>query len=426
MFDGSRDAVAVVGLGYVGLPLSLVLADADFEVTGIDVDEARVASLRAGQSYVNDVSDDRLQAHLDDRFVPTTEWDAIREVDAVSICVPTPLRKTGHPNVSYVVDAAGSVAERVTNGTLVILESTVYPGATEEIVAGELEERGFTVGEDVFVAFSPERLDPGNEQFGPRDIPKVIGGVTPVCTEVTRELYGIAFDEIVEVQSSAEAELVKLLENTFRSVNIAFINELAKVADELDVDIWRAIDAAATKPFGFMPFYPGPGLGGHCIPNDPQYLSWKANQQGVDIQFIELADQINREMPRYVIERLVRLLNERAVAPANADVLVVGAAYKPNVSDTRESPALDVISLLQDYGASVAYHDPYVPELEVDGTEYESVPLDEEVLAAQDCIVVVTAHDRTPLQPLAATESLVFDTRNALEGFENAVNVVRL
>ncbi|PSP86465.1 UDP-N-acetyl-D-glucosamine dehydrogenase [Halobacteriales archaeon QS_4_66_20] len=417
--------VGVVGLGYVGLPLSLAMHRAGYDVVGVDVDEDTVASLRDGHSTVSDVSDADVANALEEGITFTTDYAALSAVDGVSICVPTPLRKTDTPDLSFVVDAAQQLAPMVPDGCTVVLESTVYPGATREVVGDTLAENGKTTGEDIYLAFSPERIDPGNEEYGPTEIPKVLGGVTDACGDHAEALYEQVFDEIVRVNSATEAELVKLLENTFRAVNIGLINELAQVAHELDANIWSTIDAAATKPFGFMSFYPGPGLGGHCIPVDPFYLSWKASQQGIDTRFIHLADTVNREMPGHVVQRVVELLNDRGIALSNADILVAGVAYKPDVSDTRESPAIDIINQLEGWNADVAYHDPHVPTLDVVGTEYESVELTRERLQAADCVVLVTDHSGFDIKEIATAAPLVFDTRNATEGVEGD-NIVRL
>jgi UDP-N-acetyl-D-glucosamine dehydrogenase len=410
--------VGVIGLGYVGLPLSLAMADAGFDVTGVDVDAETVDQLRRGNSTVNDIDDESLARALGDGLQFTTEYEALSSVDAVSICVPTPLRKTDSPDLSFVVDAAERLAPVLPTGCTVVLESTVYPGATREVVGTTLADNGVTVGEDIYLAFSPERIDPGNEEYGPTEIPKVLGGVTDDCGDHAQAIYEQVFDEVVRVNSATEAELVKLLENTFRAVNIGLINELAQVAHELDVDIWSVIDAAATKPFGFMSFYPGPGLGGHCIPIDPFYLSWKADQQGIDTRFIDLADTVNREMPTHVVQRVVEQLNERGTALSNAEVLVLGVAYKPDVSDTRESPALDIISKLEDWHADITYHDPYVPEFDVLGETYESVPLTEKRLSETDCVVLVTDHTELDLDTVVEHADFVFDTRNATQEFD--------
>jgi UDP-N-acetyl-D-glucosamine dehydrogenase len=420
-----RMRVGVVGLGYVGLPLALAMHDAGYEMVGVDVDSDKVERLRDGDSTVNDVSDARLRKAMNDRLTVTTDYAALADVDGVSICVPTPLRKTDTPDLSYVIDAAERLAPVVPEGCTVVLESTVYPGATEEAVSDVLMENGAEVGETLFLAFSPERIDPGNEVYGPTDIPKVLGGVTDACGDYAEALYGPVFDEIVRVDSATEAELVKLLENTFRAVNVGLINELAQIAHELDVDIWSVIAAAETKPFGFMSFYPGPGLGGHCIPVDPFYLSWKADQHGVDTRFIDLADTVNREMPQHVVHRIISLLNDRTTALSNADVLVVGAAYKPDVSDVRESPAVDIIAELVAWDANVDYHDPHVPELEVGTTTFESVPLTDASLQESDCVVLVTDHSALDVAAIVDEAPLVFDTRNATADVK-AANVVRL
>ena len=420
-----RQRVGVVGLGYVGLPLALAIVDAGHEVVGVDVDEERVNQLRDGRSYVTDVPDDAIDGALQSGFEPTTDYDELADVSHVSVCVPTPLRKTGQPDVSYVLDATERLADAIDDGTTVVLESTVYPGATEEIIAETFADRDFAVGEDVFVAFSPERVDPGNEEYGIRDIPKVLGGVTDGCGDRAQALYDTVFGEIVRVDSCTEAELVKLLENTFRSVNIGLINEMARIADTLDADIWSVVDAAATKPFGFMPFYPGPGLGGHCIPVDPMYLSWKANQSGVETKFIDLADKINRSMPTFVVSKVTDLLNWEGIPLSEADVLVVGVAYKADVSDVRESPALDIMELLANKGASVSYHDPFVPAVETTSESYESVALTPERLASTDCVVITTEHTQFDIPALVEQTTLVFDTRNATAGL-NAAHVHRL
>ena len=423
--EDEQTRVGVIGLGYVGLPLTLAMHDAGYDVIGVDIDGDKIDRLRSGQSTVNDVTDEKVQAATNEGLTFTTDYDLLSDADGVSICVPTPLRKTDTPDLSFVLDAAERLASVITDGCTVILESTVYPGATEGALTDVFAENGAVVGEDIYLAFSPERIDPGNEEYGPTDIPKVLGGVTDKCGDRAQALYDPVFDEVVRVDSATEAELVKLLENTFRAVNIGLINELAQIAHELDVDIWDAIDAAETKPFGFMPFYPGPGLGGHCIPIDPFYLSWKANEHDVDTRFIDLADTVNREMPQHVVQRIVRQLNDRGTALSNADILVVGAAYKPNVSDTRESPAIDIFTELDNWGAGVDYHDPYVPKLEVDDATYESVSLSDERLNAADCVIVVTDHSTLDIDRLVDESSLIFDTRN-VTGHHDDDHVVRL
>lgn len=411
--DNSSQTHGVVGLGYVGLPLALAMSKSGFDVIGVDIDKERVDMLANGTSYITDVSDEEVTKGLEQGFEPTTEYDDLSSIDSVSICVPTPMRKTGSPNLSYVSAAADSLEDVIPEKTTVILESTVYPGATEEMVAGPLTENGWEIGEDVFVAFSPERIDPGNEEYGPTDIPKVLGGVTQAGGDRAQAIYEQVFDQVVRVDSAKEAELVKLLENTFRAVNIGLINEMAQVAHRLDADIWNVIDAAKTKPFGYMPFYPGPGLGGHCIPVDPMFLSWQANQQGIDTEFIDLADQVNREMPEFVVSRVIDLLNAESVPVPDANVLILGTAYKPNVSDTRESPAFDIISELEDRDATIAYTDPYVPAFEVVGTSYESVELTSDRLDWADIVIILTDHDDFDIEWVVEESSLLFDTRNA-------------
>lgn len=420
------ERVGVIGLGYVGLPLALALVDAGYEVVGVDISEKRVQQLHKGESYVRDVADTEVSEALDAGLEPTTEYNELSDVGAVSICVPTPLRKSGQPDVSYVVDASKRLAEVLEEKSVVILESTVYPGATEEVVTDQLAKNGWTVGDDIFVAFSPERIDPGNEEYGVRDIPKVIGGVTEACGNHAIAVYEPVFEQIVRVSGSKEAEFVKLLENTFRGVNIGLINELALTANRMEIDIWDVIDAAATKPFGYMPFYPGPGLGGHCIPIDPQHLSWKAKQQGLETRFIELADRINRQMPEHVVNEMATLLNENGIAVLDANILVLGAAYKPDVSDTRESPALDIIELLRKRGADVQYHDPYVSEIKTAEWAYESRTLTDELLERQDCVVIVTNHSEIDIQQVVECSSLVFDTRNATKKYQEYDYVQRL
>jgi UDP-N-acetyl-D-glucosamine dehydrogenase len=423
--EDEQTSVGVVGLGYVGLPLALAMQKAGYDVVGVDVDAGKVERLRGGESTVNDVADNEVSQAIHNGLTLTTDYDLLADADGVSVCVPTPLRKTDTPDLSYVLDATERLAPVVSNGCTVILESTVYPGATEEAIVEVLAENGTTVGEDIHLAFSPERIDPGNQEYGPTDIPKVLGGVTEQCGDRAEALYAQVFDEVVRVDSATEAELVKLLENTFRAVNIGLINELAQIAHELDVDIWNTIDAAATKPFGFMPFYPGPGLGGHCIPIDPFYLSWKADQHGVDTRFIELADTVNREMPRHVVQRIVEQLNDRGVALSNADVLIVGAAYKPEVSDVRESPVIDIIAELNRWHASVDYHDPYVPELIVGKEALRSVSLTGDRLRTADCVVIVTDHSELDIDRIVDEARLVFDTRNATSHREEK-EVIRL
>ncbi|RKD98060.1 nucleotide sugar dehydrogenase [Halopiger aswanensis] len=409
----STTRVGVVGLGYVGLPLALAFARSGYDVVGVDVDQDRITALKRGESYITDVADDEVQSVVNDRFHPTTDYEDLADVDGVSICVPTPLRKTGQPDLSYVADATERLADVLPDGCTVVLESTVYPGATEELVAPTLAENGKSVGEDVYVAFSPERIDPGRDDYRLTEIPKVLGGVTADCSDHAMALYEPIFDDVVRVTSSTEAELVKLLENTFRAVNIGMINEVAMIAHELGVDVWEVVEAASTKPYGFMPFYPGPGLGGHCIPIDPLYLSWKAGQQDIQTRFIDLADRINREMPLHVVRRVTDLLNQEGLAVSQSSILVVGVAYKPDVSDVRESPAYDVMGLLEERHADLAYHDPHVSQFDVEGTTYESVGLTRNRLQDADCVLVLTDHSVIDFDHVVEQASLVFDARNA-------------
>ena len=356
---GRSARVVVIGLGYVGLPLAVEFANAGFTVMGIDTDANKVAAITSGDSYIADVPTNIIGGLVSSgKFAASQEYEALSEVDTISICVPTPLRKTRDPDMSYVVSAAEKISVHLRPGMLMVLESTTYPGATTEVVLPRMLSNGFSAGEDIFVAFSPERIDPANPTFGVRNTPKVIGGVTPNCTEVALALYSTIVEEVVPVSSTQSAEMVKLLENTFRAVNIGLINEITIMCDKLGVDVWEVIAAAKTKPFGYMPFYPGPGLGGHCIPVDPLYLSWKLKSLNFNARFIEIADEINTNMPRYVVSKVAAALNDDSKPLRGSQVLILGVAYKPDVGDIRESPALDIIQLLQKQGAVVSYHDP--------------------------------------------------------------------
>ncbi len=406
--------VAIVGVGYVGLPLAVEFARAGFHVTGLDVNEKKMALLNEGISYIPDVPSAHLAPLVAEGLLSgTTERAVLATADAVSICVPTPLGKSKDPDISYIVDASEGVGRHAHAGMLVVLESTTYPGTTEEIILPRIAENGLQVGEDFFLAFSPERVDPGNTRWQTRNTPKVLGGVTPACLEVASALYRYAVDEVVPVSSTNAAEMVKLLENTFRAVNIALVNEVAIMCDKLGVDVWEVIEAAATKPFGFMPFYPGPGVGGHCIPLDPHYLSWKLKSLNYNARFIELAGEINSHMPDYVVGKVADALNDDGKPVKNSRVLVLGVAYKPNVDDVRESPALDVIHLLLEKGAQVGYHDPFVPTLSHEGILLDSVDLDQ-TLPTADCVVVVTNHRAYDWTWIANQTGLIVDTRNAL------------
>ncbi|MBA2565714.1 MAG: nucleotide sugar dehydrogenase [Gemmatimonadetes bacterium] len=423
--------ICVVGLGYVGLPLAVEFADAGFSVVGIDVDQGKVAELREGRSYVPDVPVERIRALISPepaagRLFGTCAFDALGEADAVSICVPTPLNKEKSPDVSYILAAAGEVASRLHRGQVVVLESTTYPGTTRELLLPLFERTGLRVGEDFHLAFSPERVDPGNASYGIRNTPKVLGGVTAGCLEAASALYATVIERLVPVSSTGTAEMVKLLENTFRAVNIGLVNEVAIMCDRLGLDVWEVIDAASTKPYGFMTFYPGPGLGGHCIPVDPHYLSWKLKLLNYNARFIELAGEVNASMPEYVVEKITLALNEDRKPVRGSRVLLLGVAYKRDVNDVRESPALDVYKLLADRGAELAYHDPWVPELRVEGIEADSVPFAAEELGAFDCVVIVTDHGVVDYAAVAAHARLVVDCRNATRGLAGGARIVRL
>ncbi|HZU27617.1 MAG TPA: nucleotide sugar dehydrogenase [Bryobacteraceae bacterium] len=413
----SRTArVGIVGLGYVGLPLAVEFAGAGFQVTGIDVQEERVATLNRGISHVQDVSTSTFGPLVSEKkFRATTDFSVCSELDTINICVPTPLRKTKDPDMSFIVSACEQIAAHFRPETLVILESTTYPGTTDELVLPLLEKNGLKVGRDFFLCFSPERVDPGNPKYQTRNIPKVVGGVTPDCTRLGSLFYRQALEHVVPVSSTTAAEMAKLLENTFRMINIGLVNELALMCDRMGINIWEVIDAAATKPFGFMPFYPGPGLGGHCIPIDPFYLSWKSKQAGVEARFIELAGYINGQMPHFVVDKIQNALNEAAKPLKGSRVHVLGVAYKRDIDDMRESPALDIILLLQRRGAKISYSDPYVPKLRLDGIDLESQD-SLEAAAAADCCVVVTNHTDFDYDGILERAQLIVDTRNAYKG----------
>jgi UDP-N-acetyl-D-glucosamine dehydrogenase len=413
---GRREALfGIVGLGYVGLPLAVELAAAGYRVLGFDISERVVEGLNAGRSHVKDISDQQLGAVVRaGRFEATTDMSRLGEPDAISICVPTPLSKFKDPDVSFIVAATEAVKRTLRRGQAIILESTTYPGTTREILQPALESTGLKVGEDFFLAFSPERVDPGNPTWQTRNTPKVVGGITPACARVACALYQPAIERLVPVSTTEAAELVKLLENTFRSVNIGLVNEMAIVCDKLGVDVWEVIEAAATKPFGFMKFLPGPGLGGHCIPIDPHYLAWKMRGLNYKTRFIDLAGELNTEMPVFWVRKVSEALNLQGRAVRGASVLVLGVAYKRNIDDIRESPALDIIRLLEGQGARVSYHDPHVPCFAEDGHEYRSVALTPETVSAADCVMVVTDHSAIDYAMIKRRAKLVVDTRNAM------------
>lgn len=413
-FARTDATIGVIGLGYVGLPLAVVLAEAGYHVLGLDADPGKVTAINEGRSYIEDVSTDVLSRHVASGLLEaTTDYTDLEKVQGISICVPTPLRKTGDPDLSYIVSVAEALKEVLHPELVVVLESTTYPGTTREMVQPALESTGLVVGQDIFLAFSPERVDPGREDYTTVNTPKVIGGITPVCTKVAGTMYGQAMQAIVEVSSSEVAEMAKLLENTFRAVNIGLVNELALMCERLGIDVWEVIDAAASKPFGFMKFTPGPGLGGHCIPIDPLYLSWKLKSVKYNARFIELASEINTNMPRYVIQRVQAVMNEAEKSVKGSKILVLGAAYKPDVSDVRESPALDVIGLLRDQGAQVEYYDPHVPDVDHEGWQMKSIGDLFAELGDMDLVVLVTDHADFDYDRIAKEAKLIFDTRNA-------------
>ncbi len=406
--------VGIIGLGYVGLPLAVEFAKAGLKVVGYDVDQSKIDTLNGGTSYIPDVPSREVADVLKrGTFRATSDQRELADVDVIDICVPTPLRKTRDPDLSYVVKAIEATAAVLRKGQLIILESTTYPGTTEEVAQPALEAGGLKVGKDFYLAFSPERVDPGNQTYTTKNIPKVVGGIDQASTELAAALYGRVVERVVTVGNTRVAEMVKLLENTFRAVNIGLVNEIALMCHRLDIDVWEVIDAAATKPFGFMPFYPGPGLGGHCIPIDPFYLSWKARQSGFECRFIELAGHVNGSMPEFVVERVSDALNSAKKSINGSRVHVLGVAYKKDVGDVRESPALDVIELLHRRGAQLSYSDPFVPSLKMDGLSLESVAPDH---ANADCAVICTNHTAFDYDPIVKKYPLIVDTRNALRG----------
>jgi UDP-N-acetyl-D-glucosamine dehydrogenase len=423
-----KAVVGVIGIGYVGLPLAVEFAHAGFRVWGIDLDERRVKQINAGRSYIEDIPSGVLKPLVEtSRFTATSNPGVLASCDCIIICVPTPLNKVKEPDISYVLSAARMVKKSLKRGQLIILESTTYPGTTEETVLPELTKKGFKPGRDFFLCFSPERIDPGNKNYPLKKIPKVVGGLNRASSRLGKLFYGQIIGEVMEVSSPRVAEMAKLLENTFRIVNIGLMNELAVVSRKLGINIWEAIDAAKTKPFGYMPFYPGPGVGGHCIGIDPLYLSWKAKLEGVEIRFVELASRVNSDMPGYVVTRAAYALNERGKTLSRSEILMLGVAYKRNVSDVRESPALNIIEELKKLGAVVRYHDPHVPYLNVDSISMKGVPLTEKVLKAHDLVIIVTDHAAIDYEKVARHARLVLDTRNVLKKMKSpARNVILL
>jgi len=428
-FNEKSAHVAILGLGYVGLPLAVVFAESGFKVTGVDPITSKVDSLNSGKSYVLDVSDKQISDLVKaKRLTATTDFSILSKVDAVSICVPTPLRKTGDPDLSFILSVAETLQKYIHPGIAIVLESTTYPGTTRELILQRLcEESGLKVGKEFFLAFSPERVDPGRNDWTTINTPKVIGGITENCLAVTQAWYSQALDKVVPVSSAEVAEMTKLLENTFRMINIGMVNELAIMCDRLGVDVWEVIEAAATKPFGFMKFLPGPGLGGHCIPIDPLYLSWKLKSLNYSARFIELASEINTGMPRFAVSKIQDSLNLQKKPLNGSKVLILGAAYKPDIDDLRESPALDVILYLKQKGAQVSYHDPYIPSIHHEEIDLESIANLDEGVKAADCVAIITNHSSYDYEQILENANLIVDTRNALgEKGKNNPKVTRL
>ncbi len=419
-----RARVGIVGLGYVGLPLAVEFAKAGFTVTGIDISEEKTRRINAGESYIGDIPNSTLAPLVaSGKLRATTDFSVALELDTINICVPTPLRKTKDPDMSFIVSSCQEIARHFHAGMLVILESTTYPGTTDEVVLPLLTKSGLEAGSDFFLCFSPERVDPGNPKYQTSNIPKVVGGGTPECTEMGRLFYAQALEHVVPVSSTQVAEMVKLLENTFRMINIGLANEIAMMCDRMGINVWEVIDAAATKPFGFMPFYPGPGLGGHCIPIDPFYLSWKTKQAGIEARFIELAGYINGQMPHFVVVKIQEALNHASKSVKGSKIHVMGVAYKRDIDDVRESPALDIMHLLRRLGADVTYTDPHVPSIRLEGLDL--VATADSAAAEADCVVIVTDHTAFDYPALLERSRMIVDTRNAMKGIASS-KIVRL
>jgi UDP-N-acetyl-D-glucosamine dehydrogenase len=419
--------IAVIGLGYVGLPLAVAFAESGLKIVGIDLDYSKVDQINRGHSYVEDI-ESSLVAQLVEtgKLSATHRFKAIATVDAIIVCVPTPLTKGKTPDMSSIIGAMEQISQFLQPGQLVVLESTTYPGTTEELILPELSKDGYKVGEDFYLAFSPERIDPGRKDYTMGTTPKVLGGITPQCLEVAKALYSKVIEHVVPVSSTRAAEMVKLLENTYRAVNIGLINEIAIICDKLKLDVWEVIDAASTKPYGFTPFYPGPGLGGHCIPIDPQYLAWKLHTLNYHFRFIEVAEAINFSMPQYVVTKVTNVLNEVKKSVNGSKILILGVAYKANIGDLRESPALDVIELLVEKGAEISYNDPYVPHFKLVDQEFTSVSW-ENNLSDFDCVVIITNHSLYDWERIAQESAIVIDTRNALKGIStDRTRIIRL
>ncbi|MDD5449092.1 MAG: nucleotide sugar dehydrogenase [Candidatus Omnitrophica bacterium] len=418
--------LGVIGLGYVGLPLAVEFAKKGFEVSGVDLDRSRVTALQNKKSYILDVTNEDIRAIMDaGLFSAAADYRAVKKLDVIIICVPTPLRKTREPDISYIVNAAEEIARHRKKGQLIILESTTYPGTTDEVVLPALSKSKMRLDTDFFLAFSPERVDPGNIRYKTKDIPKVVGGVTKKSAELGQLFYKQVIRTVMVVSSAKTAEMVKLLENTFRSVNIGLVNEIALMCHKLDINVWEVIESAKTKPFGFMPFYPGPGLGGHCIPIDPLYLSWKARLHGFEARFIELADMVNSYMPEYVVKRIAEILNKARKPLSGSRILISGVSYKKDVNDTRESPSIEIIRLLEKKGAVVSFFDPYVSEIKIDGNCFRSMAWNIRKFRDKDCVVIITDHSSVDYEEILKNSKIVFDTRNVYKNIK-AKNLVRL
>lgn len=422
----NKAKIGIFGLGYVGLPLACGFADAGFDTIGLEIDKTKVDSINRGRSYISDIKSEIIASLVrKNKLSATSDFSNIRNLDVVIICVPTPLSKSKDPDVSYILNAANQISKHFGIAKLIVLESTSFPGTTRELIIPILEEKKLKIGKNFHLAFSPERIDPGNRNFGLRNTPKVVGGITSQCTEIAALLYSKIVNKVIPVSSSEAAEMTKLLENTFRAVNIGLVNEIALICNRLNLDVWEIINAAATKPFGFMPFYPGPGLGGHCIPIDPLYLSWKLKTLNFYARFIELAGEINSKMPEFVVDKLSNILNSRKKCIAGSKILVLGIAYKKDVSDMRESPALDVISILESRNAKVIYNDPYIPRVELGNKIYSSSALTAKLLKGMDCLIIITPHTKYNYPEIIRNSKLVFDTRGVTKGLKSK-NIVRL
>lgn len=419
--DHRNARVAIIGLGYVGFPVAVAFSEKQFPVTGLDVSTSKVKHLNAGRSDVADIKDERLHAALSSGFLSiTSQYDALAESDVIVICVPTPLSKTKDPNMTFIVSAVEGLKPHLRKGQLVILESTTYPGTTDELILPILQDTGLVVGQDFSLAFSPERIDPGNKEYTFETIPKIVGGITPLCTELAVHLYQQIVTRVIPVSTTRTAEMVKILENTFRSVNIGLVNEIALICDKLEINVWETIEAASSKPFGFLPFFPGPGLGGHCIPIDPHYLSWKLKTLDYPARFISLASEINANMPYYVVSKILDTLNQDQKSANGSRILILGVAYKPDINDERESPAFDVIELLENKMATVDYHDPFIPEITISTKQVSSITLTDEALAAYDCVTIITDHSTYDIAHIVNHSQRVVDTRNATKGLDNS------